>query len=92
MQLEILVDQVALELDTAVPCGLIINELISNVLKHGFKTGQAQSAVIDVQFVKDRDWFRLKISDNGCGLPAGFDPAVRRPVVVPVNGWSAVFN
>ena len=74
VQLEVLVDQVALELDTAVPCGLIINELISNALKHGFKTGQAESAVIDVQFVKDRDWYRLKISDNGCGLPADFDP------------------
>ena len=74
VQLEVLVDQVALELDTAVPCGLIINELISNALKHGFKAEQAQSAVIDVQFVKDRDWYRLKISDNGCGLPSDFDP------------------
>ena len=74
VQLEVLVDQVALELDTAVPCGLIINELISNALKHGFKAGQARAAVIDVQFVKDRDWYRLKISDNGCGLPQDFDP------------------
>ena len=53
---------------------LIINELISNALKHGFKAGQARAAVIDVQFVKDRDWYRLKISDNGCGLPQDFDP------------------
>ena len=73
VQLEIFVDRVALELDTAVPCGLIINELISNALKHGFKARDSGQAIIDIQFVKDQGWYRLSISDNGIGLPVDFD-------------------
>ena len=73
VQLDIVVDEVALGLDTAVPCGLIINELISNALKHGFNNHEGRAAVIDVHFVKDQDQFRLRISDNGAGLPEGFD-------------------
>jgi len=73
VQLDIVVDEVALGLDTAVPCGLIINELISNALKHGFNDHRGGAAVIDVHFVKDQGQFRLRISDNGAGLPENFD-------------------
>jgi len=73
VQLEIFVDKVSLQLDTAVPCGLIINELISNALKHGFQAHRGEAAIIDVQFVRDQDWYRLVIADNGSGLPADFD-------------------
>ncbi|MGB1757389.1 MAG: histidine kinase dimerization/phosphoacceptor domain -containing protein, partial [Pseudomonadales bacterium] len=73
VQLDIVVDEVALGLDTAVPCGLIINELISNSLKHGFNDHNGRAAVIDVHFVKDQGKFRLRISDNGAGLPEDFD-------------------
>ena len=73
VQLDIVVDEVALGLDTAVPCGLIINELISNALKHGFNDHSGRAAVIDVHFVKDQGQFRLRISDNGAGLPKDFD-------------------
>jgi len=66
------VEGVALDIDTAVPCGLIINELISNALKHAF-TDQEGSGLISVRFHPDGCRYKLVISDDGKGLPAGFD-------------------
>jgi len=66
------VEDVALDLETAVPCGLIINELVSNSLKHAFHD-QDEMGIISIDFVSSGCLYELKISDNGCGLPAGFD-------------------
>lgn len=66
--------QAKLPLTVAVPCGLILNELLSNCYKHAFTAGQ--HGVIDIQFGNtgsDENTFRLEVSDNGKGLPAGFD-------------------
>lgn len=67
------VDDVALDLETAVPCGLIINELVSNALKHAFR-GMQGTGIIDINFVSNDSDYELRISDNGCGLPIDFDP------------------
>jgi len=62
-------------LDTAIPCGLIVNELVSNALKHAFPPGRAGEIWIEVG--QDPDGrFRLTVGDNGVGLPDGLD--VRR--------------
>lgn len=54
--------------DTAVPCGLIVNELVSNCLKHAF-TGRS-SGLIEVEFHQREDSaFELSVSDNGIGIP-----------------------
>lgn len=66
------VEDVALDLETAVPCGLIINELVSNSLKHAFHD-QDEMGIINIDFVSNGCLYELKISDNGCGLPEGFD-------------------
>ncbi len=59
-----------LGLDTAVPCGLIVNELVSNCLKHAF-IGRS-SGFIEVGFHQLEDsTFELSVSDNGIGIPAG---------------------
>lgn len=61
------VNDVKLEIDTAIPCGLLINELISNSLKHGFpenKTGK-----IEVEMERTADKYVLKVRDNGKGFP-----------------------
>ena len=64
---------VALELDEAVPCGLIINELVSNALKHAFPAGRAGQ--ITLELLAEADGQRtLRVADNGVGLPAGLDP------------------
>jgi two-component sensor histidine kinase len=64
--------EVSLGIDSAVPCGLIISELVSNSLKHAFparKKGQ-----IRIEFHSDKDnHFTLIDSDNGVGLPKAMD-------------------
>lgn len=61
------INDVFLDLDTAIPCGLIINELLSNALKHAFP--QNQPGAIEISFAPDQQHaFKLVISDNGIGL------------------------
>ncbi len=66
---------VVLGMDTAVLCGLIVNELVSNSLRHGFpdgKTGTIAIAVTpDAPAKNGEKEFSLVVSDNGVGLPEG---------------------
>lgn len=66
------IDNVFLEVDTAIPLGLVINELISNALKHGFPDGRGGHVWIEMESTGPRA-FRLVVGDDGIGLPAGFD-------------------
>lgn len=72
IKLKIDADKVALDIDTAVPCGLIINELISNSLKYAFDSDVNGEIFIGFKMFQD-DLCRLTISDNGKGLKEGFD-------------------
>ena len=69
--LDVKVDNVSLDLETAVPCGLIINEIISNSLKHAFNDGQG-TGTISVDFRKSGCNYELNIGDDGKGLPEDF--------------------
>jgi len=62
------VDNVFLDINSAVPCGLIINEIISNACKHAF-VGR-DSGVIEIHFSKSENQYNLELKDNGIGLPA----------------------
>lgn len=71
VQLKSELEPVIMSIDLAVPCGLILNELISNAFKHGFpggKTGQ-----ITVSLAGSGDRCLLRVDDNGMGVPADFD-------------------
>jgi PAS domain S-box-containing protein len=71
--LQVQVDPVDLSLDTAIPCGLIINELVSNALKYAFPEGRSGS--VKIQFSPlDQDKFVLIIADDGIGLPKDLHP------------------
>lgn len=74
VNLNVNVEDVSLDIETAVPCGLIINELISNSLKHAFNDREG-SATISVSFRNMGCQYVLAICDDGSGLPEGFDPA-----------------
>jgi two-component sensor histidine kinase/CheY-like chemotaxis protein len=66
------VNDVFLEIDVAVPCGLIINELVSNSLKYAFPSGNKGEIKIELYSDKNRH-FTLIVSDNGIGLPKDLD-------------------
>lgn len=65
------VEDIALPLDLAVPCGLILNELLSNCLKHAFP-GE-QTGEITVRLTRQADRLILIVRDGGCGFPADLD-------------------
>jgi len=66
------VDHVLLDIDKAIPCGLIINELVSNSLKYAFPNGN--KGEINIQLYSDNDnHVVMNIDDNGVGLPKGLD-------------------
>lgn len=64
---------VGLSLEQAVPCGLIINELVTNALKYGFPGEESGRVLVEV--VLGDGQIVLEVSDNGVGLPQGFEPA-----------------
>jgi PAS domain S-box-containing protein len=63
---------VQLDISRAIPCGLIINELITNALKHAFPEGREGEVIVRMR-PSDGDGFELAVKDNGVGLPKGFD-------------------
>jgi len=64
-------DSYVLSVDTITPIGLIINELITNVVKHAF-TGGSSEPKLNVTFKKVNDYFLLQIEDNGVGISEEF--------------------
>ncbi|MBI2942379.1 MAG: AAA family ATPase [Chloroflexi bacterium] len=76
VRLKIHVENVTLDVDTVIPCALIINELVSNSLKHAFpdsfrRTGGTGEIRIDLRHGIGNT-FILTVSDNGIGLPEDF--------------------
>ncbi|HMN28801.1 MAG TPA: PAS domain S-box protein [Caldilineaceae bacterium] len=69
IQLRVMVDHVYLGIDAAMPCGLIINELLSNALKHGFPTGQSGEVYVELQH-DDEGIYTLLVGDNGVSMHA----------------------
>ena len=73
ISLELAVEPVALAVDKATPCGLILNELITNALRHAFPDGRA--GTVRVELAPAGAGLRLSVRDDGIGLPEGLDPA-----------------
>lgn len=72
IQLNIQVDNASLDIETAIPCGLIINELVSNAFKYAFIGNLGGK--IEVKFYQESaSTLTLIIRDNGVGLPENFD-------------------
>lgn len=73
IRLKITSGDVWLNIDTAIPCGLIINELVSNSLKHAFPQPQETNEIeIKIQQT-DAEQFTLTVRDNGIGFPETLD-------------------
>ncbi len=65
-------DPIQINLDTAIPCGLLINELVTNAFKHAFPGGRAGCVKIQLSRCPDQK-LSLKIQDDGIGFPSGID-------------------
>ncbi len=70
VRLELQVEDIALGMDRAIPVGLVLNELITNALKHAFKDGRG---VLRVELKRVESRLRLTVSDDGVGLPPELD-------------------
>ncbi len=84
ISLEMDIEGIPLDIDVAIPCGLIINELVTNSLKHAFPwaintanesdiSKDAENGKIYVKFHPDNGKMVLNVADNGIGLPDNID-------------------
>lgn len=65
-------DDVFLNVNQAIPSSLIINEVITNIIKHGFKG--REGGIINVKLKQEGSRIQVMIEDNGNGFPDDFDP------------------
>lgn len=70
IDLKLDIDEVFINLDDSIPCGLIINELVSNALKYAF-TDKKQGE-IEIKVKNKSEYMYLSVADNGKGLPNNF--------------------
>jgi PAS domain S-box-containing protein len=68
----IVINDILLNINTAIPCGLIINELVSNAFKHAFPDGKSGEINVLMHHVNGNE-FELTVSDNGIGFPEDRD-------------------
>jgi two-component sensor histidine kinase len=72
VEIRVQTGNLSLDVNNAVPCGLIINELVTNALKHAFAGNRRGLITIEFREVDDRTR-RLTVEDDGDGLPDDFD-------------------
>ena len=75
IQLDVNIKDILLDINTAIPCGLIVNELVTNSIKHGFSLHNASIGhneikdKISVNVSEDDEFYTMTIYDNGVGFP-----------------------
>lgn len=65
------IDDVSLSLDLSIPCGLIINELVSNALKYAFKG--REKGKLNISLLLKDGFVVIKVADDGVGIPKNFN-------------------
>jgi two-component sensor histidine kinase len=71
------IDTLSLTVDKAIPCGLILNELITNALKHAFPEGRGGSIQVTLRIAPSGE-VTLLVADDGVGLHAAFEVTSRK--------------
>lgn len=71
LALTVAASAIEIDLDAALPCGLIVNELVTNALKHGFPDRRAGRVTIAV--VEHRGQIEVVVADDGVGMPASIE-------------------
>ena len=65
-------ERVGIDIQRAIPCGLVVNELVLNAVKHAFPDQPNGHVTIDLK-INAAGLFCLSVTDDGCGLPPGFE-------------------
>ncbi|MGK0285629.1 MAG: two-component sensor histidine kinase [Salibacteraceae bacterium] len=72
VQVNIIINEIYLDVETAIPLGLIVNELLSNAIKYAYP--KEESGQIDIWLKnEDKNQYSLVVSDDGVGFPEGID-------------------
>ncbi len=80
------IDDSSLEIDHAVTCGLIVNELVTNALKHAFPAEHHGAAYVRISFNRTGDGYRLIVADNGRGVSGDVTASPRRGLGLSLVG------
>jgi PAS domain S-box-containing protein len=72
IQLHLNLASIRLEIDRAIPCGLLVNELVSNAFKHAFPGGRSGEVRVELHTLTTGTGWHLRVADNGVGLPPEF--------------------
>ncbi|HOP74579.1 MAG TPA: histidine kinase dimerization/phosphoacceptor domain -containing protein [Bacillota bacterium] len=72
VEVNLYISSIQLKIDTAIPCGLIINELVTNALKYAFPEGRKGRITVSLRMLADDCTIEFAVADNGVGLPEGF--------------------
>jgi two-component sensor histidine kinase/PAS domain-containing protein len=72
VDIQVQAEKIFLDLDTAIPCGLMVNELVSNSIKYAFPEDRSGKIIVSFSSTA-HNRYSLAVSDDGIGLPAGFD-------------------
>lgn len=89
IMLKLQAEEIRLDVDTAIPCGLIVNELVSNALKYAFPQGRGGDLHISFSRIS-RERFALTVTDTGVGLPREID--VKNPKTLGLQLVSMLVN
>ena len=71
IKLNMNVEEVMVDINTAIPLGLIVNELVSNSMKHAFPNDK--SGEINIEFKSNKGIYTMIVADNGVGFPVDYD-------------------
>jgi two-component sensor histidine kinase/PAS domain-containing protein len=72
VDIQVHAEKIFLDLDTSIPCGLMVNELVSNSIKYAFPDDRSGKIIVSFSSTS-HNRHSLVVSDNGIGLPPGFD-------------------
>ena len=77
VSLQLNIEPISLDIDLASPCGLIVNELVTNALKHAFPPGHFGEITVEFHSAKDNN-FILDVRDNGVGMAEEIDISTQK--------------
>lgn len=73
INLEVRIDNVDLDINSGIPCGLIINELVTNAFKHGFQNSGGCVKVVMIKTEEEEDTVKLSVYNDGIDFPEDID-------------------